>query len=426
MPERSQSRIERMIVRARVVVPIGSPPIENGAVAISGNRITAVGKFPEIKAAPSPHSPADRDLAIAAQEIVDLGEQVLLPGLINSHCHLDYTCLRGKIPQQKSFTDWIRVINAEKGKLSPSDYASSIREGFAEAKRFGTTAMANLTGFSELMANIDDPIRTWWFPELIDVRDPNRADNIVNAAVQSLRSKKGRGLAPHAPFTASASLYQRCNAVAQSQNVLLTTHLAESRDEMTMFRDAAGPLYEFLRGIGRDMRDCGKRTPVANFFEVPSKSGSLNHPYLLVHLNEVTDDDLKVLARFEFSAIHCPRSHDYFGHSPFQFEKLQQTAANICLGTDSLASNDDLSLFAEMRQFQKSFPNTSSKEILAMATMNAARALQQEDRLGRIAAGFLADLIAFPCANPANVLDEIVAHDRPIEWLMLNGTVQRS
>src|SRR6266699_637161 len=98
-----------MILRARVVVTMDGAPIENGAVAISGNRIIDVGKFPEVSAR---HS---------GQEIVDLGEQALLPGLINAHCHLDYTCLRGKIPSQKSFTEWIRRINAKKATLAPKD-----------------------------------------------------------------------------------------------------------------------------------------------------------------------------------------------------------------------------------------------------------------------------------------------------------------
>src|SRR5437764_3957635 len=146
-----------MIVRARVVVTMDGPPIENGAVVISGNRILDVGGFPEISG------------RHAGEEIVDLGEQTLLPGLINAHCHLDYTFLRGKIPRRKSFTDWIRAINAAKTKLSPADYVRSINEGFAEAKRFGTTTIANLTAFPELVSQIKAPIRTWWFGELIDV-----------------------------------------------------------------------------------------------------------------------------------------------------------------------------------------------------------------------------------------------------------------
>src|SRR5947207_632196 len=163
-----------MIVRARTVVTMDGAPIENGAVAISGNRIIDLGSFDEVERRNS-------------GEIVDLGEQALLPGLINAHCHLDYTCLRGKIPPQKSFADWIRAINAEKAKLSGADYLSSITEGFAEAKRFGTTTVANLTAFPELISQIHSPIRTWWFAELIDVRSPEQANEIVDLAIEALK-----------------------------------------------------------------------------------------------------------------------------------------------------------------------------------------------------------------------------------------------
>src|ERR1051325_2246504 len=107
MSQSGQRRDRRMIVRAKVVVTMDGPPIEDGAVAISGEKIIDVGKYLKITKRYS-------------EEVVDLGEQALLPGLINAHCHLDYTCLRGKIPRQKSFTDWIRAINAEKAKLSRS------------------------------------------------------------------------------------------------------------------------------------------------------------------------------------------------------------------------------------------------------------------------------------------------------------------
>src|SRR4026209_2828289 len=144
-----------MIIRARHVVTMDGPPIEDGAVRVRGQRIIEVVKFSDLT---------------GADEIVDLGEHILLPGLINAHCHLDYTCLRGKIPPPQSFSDWIRAINAEKAKLSAEDYVASINQGFAEAKQFGTTTIANLTAFPKLIAQIQDPIRTWWFAELIDVR----------------------------------------------------------------------------------------------------------------------------------------------------------------------------------------------------------------------------------------------------------------
>ena len=408
-----------MIIRAGTVVTMDGPPIENGAVAVSGSRITNVGKFSDISATNS------------GEQIVDLGEQALLPGLINAHCHLDYTCLRGKIPPLKSFTEWIRAINAEKANLSPEDYIRSINDGFAEAKRFGTTTLANLTGFPELVSRIQPPIRTWWFAELIDVREPSRANEIVDAALEKLKSTERWGPAPHAPFTASAKLYRRCEEIARSEDVPLTTHLAESREEMSMFRDARGPLYEFLKEIGRDMSDCRQRTPLGHFSEIlrdSSTSVGMTQNWLVAHLNELVDDDFDLLARSttKFSIVHCPRSHEYFGHSPFQFDKLCEHGFNVCLGTDSLASNDDLSLFAEMRAFQKEFPNVSPEEVLKMVTVNGARALRQETVLGKIRSEFLADLVAVPCARSTSAFEEIVEFDRPVSWSMIGGQVQNS
>ncbi|PYJ81997.1 MAG: hypothetical protein DME73_05870 [Verrucomicrobia bacterium] len=411
-----------MIIRAGTVVTMDGLPIDNGAVAVSGSRITNVGKFSEISATNS------------GEQIVDLGEQALLPGLINAHCHLDYTCLRGKIPPPKSFTEWIQAINAEKANLSPENYIGSINDGFAEATRFGTTTIANLTAFPELVSRIQAPIRAWWFAELIDVRDPSRANEIVDAAVETLKSAEHWGLAPHAPFTASANLYRRCEEVARLENALLTTHLAESSEEMSMFRDASGTLYDFLKEIGRDMSDCGVQTPVARFLEILGRGGSpnrpraieVNRPYLLVHLNELGESDFDLLGRAarKFSIVHCPRSHAYFGHSPFQFHKLRKAGLNICLGTDSLASNDDLSLFAEMRAFQKEFPKLPPDEIFRMVTLNPALALAKPHVLGRIGKNCWADLIAVPITGSTSAFEEIVAFDRVVSWLMINGQVQ--
>ena len=406
-----------MIIRAGTVVTMDGLPIDNGAVAVSGSRITNVGKFSDISATNS------------GEQIVDLGEQALLPGLINAHCHLDYTCLRGKIPPPKSFTEWIRAINAEKANLSPENYIGSINDGFAEATRFGTTTIANLTAFPELVSRIQAPIRAWWFAELIDVRDPSRANEIVDAAVETLKSAEHWGLAPHAPFTASANLYRRCEEVARLENALLTTHLAESREEMSMFRDASGPLYDFLKEIGRNMADCGRKTPLSQLTEIlrdVSTPLDTTESWMLVHLNELAKNDFDLFARSrnQFSIAHCPRSHAYFGHSPFEFETLRELGFNVCLGTDSLASNDDLSLFAEMRAFQKEFPKIPPDEIFRMVTSNPALALGKPHVLGRIGKNCWADLIAVPITGSTSAFEEIVAFDRVVSWLMINGQVQ--
>ncbi len=439
-----------MIIRTRTVVTMDGAPIDNGAVAVSDDRIddSPPGSSPSWAARPRRSAPAgtvvdvgkfDEITSRNAGEIVDLGEQALLPGLINAHCHLDYTCLRGKIPPQKSFADWIRAINTEKANLSAKDYLASINEGFAEAKGFGTTTIANLTAFPGLISRITPPIRTWWFAELIDVRVPACANETVGRAVESLKSAPNWGLAPHALFTASKNLYRRCEEIALRDNILLTTHLAESREEMEMFHDASGPLYEFLKSIGRPMNDCGSKTPLGLFLDLIGRGGSpnrpraieVNRPYLpwiVAHLNELIESDFDSLERSEtrFHVVHSPRSHDYFKHSRFPFEKLRALGFNICLGTDSLASNETLSLFAEMRAFQKEFPGVPPEEVLQMVTVNPARALRQENALGRIRRGCRADLISIPCSGTDDVFAEIIAFEEAVDWILLNGKEKRN
>jgi aminodeoxyfutalosine deaminase len=407
-----------MILRARTVVTMDGPPIENGAVAISQNQITDVGKFPEVSA---------RHLG---KKIVDLGEKALLPGLVNAHCHLDYTGLRGKIPPRKSFADWIHAINAEKAELSHEDYLASINEGFAEAKRFGTTTIANLTAFPELISQIQAPIRTWWFAELIDVRSPERANEIVDLAIEFLKPVPNWGLAPHALFTGSRDLYRRCQEVARREKILLTTHLAESREEMEMFRHGSSPLYEFMKSISRPIDDCGQETPLEKFVGLLADA-SLPTQWIVAHLNELAESDFKLLKELtsKFHIVHSPRSHEYFGHSCFPFARLHALGFNICLGTDSLASNESLSSFDEMRAFQRSEPGISPDKVLEMATVNAGLALGQSShggKLGRIRAGFQADLIAVPCSGTDNLFEQIVAFDGLVEWMLLDGKQKRN
>ena len=189
-----------------------------------------------------------------------------------------------------------------------------------------------------------------------------------------------------------------------------------------MFRDAAGRLYDFTKEIGRDMSDCGRGTPLWSFVGAPGGRALPN--WIIAHLNELAESDFDLLERSarKFHVVHCPRSHCHFGHSPFQFERLRTLGFNICLGTDSLASNDDLSLFAEMRAFQKEFPAIPAEEILEMVTVNPACALRQESQLGKICANQFADLIGIPASSTSkNIFEEIIAFDRPVNWLMVDG-----
>src|SRR6184192_2085400 len=175
------------------------------------------------------------------------------------------------------------------------------------------------------------------------------------------------------------------------------------------------------------MSDCGHETPFAWFAKIAgARDGrALPTEWIVAHLNELAESDFELLVEStrKFHVVHSPRSHAYFGHSRFPFERLRSLGFNICLGTDSLASNENLSLFAEMRAFQRSQPGISPDQILEMVTVNAAPALHQENALGRIRPDFQADLVSVPCSGSPNLFEQVVAFDGPIDWMMVNGRV---
>ncbi len=400
-----------MIVRARSVVTMDGPPLENGAVAVSGDVISDVGTYADVRAR-------------NGGEVLDLGERVLLPGLINAHCHLDYTGMRGSIPRPASFSQWIRAINERKSAFTAEDYLRSIASGFAEAASFGTTTLVNLEAFPELLSQAcGAPLRTWWFAEMIDIREPVSPGNVYARMREDLsaccRPLHRIGLAPHAPFTASAKLYRAAAAVASEHDLPLTTHLSESHAEMQMFAEGTGDLFDFVKSLGRSMDDCGEQTPLARMLEL----GLLNERWLVAHLNELTDGDFRPLEHApKFHVVHCARSHAYFRHTAFPLERLQKIGFNISLGTDSLASNGDLSLFAEMRHLSDTMPTLSPHDLLEMVTTRPARALRQGDALGRLKRGFRADLIAVASRSTGSRLfEEILEFVEKVPWSMVNG-----
>lgn len=403
-----------MIIRARAVVTMDGPPIENGALRLDDGKIAAVGPWDDLRR------------NVGRNELVDLGECALLPGLINAHCHLDYTNLRGSIPGPQSFAAWVGEITERKAALTPEDYLASIARGFMEAASFGTTTIANLAAFPELLARMrPPPLRTWWFAELIDVRQPVSASAVLDKMVAQPASAEwqgGFGLAPHAPFTVSEALYAEVAKLGRNRDLRLTTHLAESREEMQMFRDRSGALFDFMKAIGRPMDDCRETTPLALLLG----AGILDDRWIIAHLNELTPGDLRLLVTApKFHIVHCPRSHAYFRHAPFRFEELRALGFNICLGTDSLASNDDLSLLAELRAFLAAEPSLSPRELFEMVTVRAAAALGQHEVLGKIRAGFAADLIAVPWHGRASdMFDELISYNEKVPWLMVGGAVK--
>ena len=414
-----------MIYRARKLVPMSAPPVEDGAVAVHDEWIAAAGRWTDVR----------RDFP--ADAVTDLGEVALLPGLINAHCHLDYSGLRHAILPPKSFAEWIGRINALKRCMDADDYLAAIAKGFREQARWGTTTILNVESFPELMWKMPPPpLRTWWFYEMIDVRRATPTEELVAGALlffqQAARGHApvdwlgGTGLSPHAPYTASAELYRLARQCALAEGMPWTTHLGESADEQAMFVRGSGPLHDFLAGLGRPMGDCGHGHSALWSLHA---AGCLGPECLAVHLNDWEEEDFALVARggplAGLTVVHCPLSHRYFGHRRFPVERLRGLDVNLCVGTDSQASNGSFSLLDELRAMAGAVPALEPAELLGLVTLNPARALGLSDQLGAIKAGAWADLTAFQCAGGAarNIYADLLATHTPATWSMIHGRV---
>jgi cytosine/adenosine deaminase-related metal-dependent hydrolase len=394
------------LYRARRMLPMSHPLIEDGGIAVRGSEILAVGKWKDLCAE---HPGAQRE---------DLGESILLPGLINAHCHLDYTMMRGALFGGGSFSAWIQRLNAMRRSLDQGDYLEAIATGLKELHRWGCTTVLNIESFPELVPFLPaSRIRAWWFLEVMDVRSRLQSAESLAGAIHffekagEAKGGGGFGLSPHAPYTASPDLYELVKLYGAKYRLPICTHLAESDEEMAMFRDGQGPLYNFLSSIDRPMMDCGRKTPV----QLLLGSGLLSPGTLLVHMNFLDEEDRAILRKSagDYPVIHCPRTHAFFGRPPFDLNFFEESGIPVLLGTDSLASNYDLNMFAEMRAMRHAFPQLDPLTILSMATIRPAAAIGWRGRLGELSPGSVADFLAVPDEGNAVAAQQVMECNLP-------------
>jgi cytosine/adenosine deaminase-related metal-dependent hydrolase len=333
-----------------------------------------------------------------------------MPGLVNAHCHLDYTNMSGKIAPPKRFTDWIQAIVALKGTWGLEDYAASWRHGAEMLVRSGVTTVADIEAVPELLPEAWNatPLRVISFRELIHLRQRPTTAEIVEQAMNEclgLPGSEGRvGFSPHAPYTTTPELLEQAARAAQRRGWRLATHVAESEEEFEMFMYGQGPMFDWLKNQ-RDMSDTGRGSPVEHL----ERCGYLDNTLIAIHCNHLGRHDATLLASRGVSVVHCPRSHDFFRHLKFPRAELQAMGVNLCLGTDSLATVRKsstklprLDLFAEMQTLAVQEAGLEPEMILRMATVNGAQALGRAGELGEISTGAFADLIAVPFAGAAS------------------------
>jgi cytosine/adenosine deaminase-related metal-dependent hydrolase len=395
------------IYTANWVLPVATAPLSDGAVAVSGDLIVAVGPAKELL------------FKYPDATVEDFGDSAIIPGLVNCHTHLELTVMRGYLEDvEHDFFSWLRKLTiARMTRMSADDLYDSALWGVAEAARAGITCVgdASSAASSSLAAVVDGGLRGNIYQEVFG---PDAAN--AKAAFEGLREKVSElqeretemvkaAVSPHAPYTVSRPLLELVSAFALSQRLPLMMHAAESEAEELFLRQGTGPFAE-----GLFQRSIEWAAPGVSTIEYLDMAGILSTAPLLAHCIRVSSDDISLIRESRSGVAHCPKSNAKLGHGRAPIAAFRQAGVNFGFGSDSVASNNSSDMLEEARfatlLSRLGNENTpaagiSGEEALFAATLGGARAMGLGDITGSIVVGKQADLAVFSLAG---------VHQRPV------------
>jgi cytosine/adenosine deaminase-related metal-dependent hydrolase len=324
---------------------------------------------------------------------------VLLPGLVNAHCHLELSALAGQIPLGKGFIPWVEAVVSARGRPG-HDAVGARAEAIRSLEEQGTVAVGDV---SNTLGHLDQlaasRLRSVVFLELL-AWDPARAGDVLNWAGERLAAAQRTPgsdvevrLAAHAPHSVSRELLVRL----VERGGVASIHLAESPEETRFLARGDGPWAGFLerRGLGH----VSFRPPGTSPVEYVDELGLLHPSLVAVHAVQLDAEDRGRLARRGVSVALCPRSNRNLGVGTADVPALLAAGVRLCLGTDSLASVETLDVLDDAVLLTQQFPTLDPAAVLRMATAGGAAALGLDD-LGTIAPGQRAALAFAAATSP--------------------------
>ncbi|WP_417909869.1 amidohydrolase family protein [Candidatus Electronema sp. PJ] len=386
-----------VIHRAPWLLPICRPPIQDGGLVVGNGKILAAGAFREI---------ASSYPGIA---VVDHPEAVLLPGLINAHTHLELSHLAhlARLPAPASFTEWLVLLIAERAKAAADMdaavecAASAARIALAAQEAQGVVAIADIsnTGLCRnLVGKFNGTLLC--FSEYLRLR----ADAVRGALSRLHAEPDTQYCTGHALYSTHIDLLRGLKARAARLGYIFPIHIAESAAEIQLLRTGQGELRAFLeqRGLWDDSLPLGE-TGAVNYLH---RYGLLDRGTLCVHCVHIAEGEVDLLVKFGAKVCLCPGSNAYLGVDTAPVELLLRKGILPALGTDSLASNPELSIWREMRLLAAQHPDLSPTDLLAMATLGGATALGLE-QLGTLEPGKDAAVLAVELYSPARTAEAV-------------------
>ncbi|MDY6863435.1 MAG: amidohydrolase family protein [Thermodesulfobacteriota bacterium] len=373
-------------LRVRLLFPVTQPSIENGKLVVDDSgRIIFIGKWDGKREG----------------ELITW-DGMALPGLINTHVHLELGHLKDKIPKGEGVTSWVKRLQYERAMLNNEDTKRGIIEGIEKIKEDGVIAIGEVgNSFSSLQYLKNTPFRVVYFYEILGFI-PDAAEEILDTSLnkikhyQSLYPEVKFNLAPHALYSTSERLIKLI--FSRKEFKVTSIHIAEGKEETQFLLTGNGPWKAYLEEIGKwppDWKFPGI-SPVLYFKTIFTSKRTV-----LVHLCNISQYEIAWLKEKEnIVACICPRSNLYITDKLSPIDKLFKGGMKISLGTDSLASNRNLSIRLEMKEVKRHFPSIPCEEIIRMATINGALSLGMEDELGSFEVGKRPGIILSETYNP--------------------------
>jgi aminodeoxyfutalosine deaminase len=361
--------------RAAWVLPINQRPIAGGTVTIDRDVIRAVGAYD-------------------GGAVEDLGSVAVLPGLVNAHTHLELSWMRGRVPPCASMPAWAASLIALRRGVS-NDPPEPIVDAIAEARASGTCLVGDVTNtFATYDPLLDSELSAALFREVIgfSAPDPGALVEQVSRQIADLTpiAWLRPSIVPHAPYSVSPALLQ---AIARwSAAKPLSIHLGESAQEVEFLREGTGEWRTLLETLGA--WNASWTTPACGPVDYLDRLGMVNEHLLAVHGVQFTAPELSRLASARATVVACPRSNRWTGAGVPPIDRFYASGVRVAIGTDSLASVDDLNLFAELAEVRRLAPGVPAARILESATLAGAEALGFGSELGSIEPGKRAQLIA--------------------------------
>jgi len=384
------------------VLPIAAPPIPDGWIVVDRGRIVAYGGAAARSRRTDP-----------SVEEVDLGAVAVLPGLVNAHTHLELSYLRDEVPPAREFVAWIRGVMAARQRrpdAASGEILQAVDRAIAEAHAAGTALVGDISNtlvtFEPLASS---PLGGVLFYEIIRFNAPNPSEVVEEAlrriAALGATDRLRVSLAAHAPYSVAPLVFRAIRrAVDRDPFAPCSVHVSESVEELEFIRSGGGPWRRLLEEVGA--WDPDWTAPGVSPVQFLDDSGFLDSRVLAVHGVQMSEGELARVAAKDATLVTCPRSNGHTGAGAPPIDEFYASGAHVAIGTDSLASAPDLSIFAELATLRALAPSVPASRLLASATYEGARALGFEADYGTIDPGKRARLIAVDVPAGADDVEE--------------------